>query len=287
MKKIRILLAALLFTAFSLSLVADDLTDSQKALRSNIVEFLREEGFSPSIDEDGDVAFKKEGEKHWIRIARGGPFYIEFIWSFHNIEDADLAALMVAINKVNKETPVAKAILLNESVKLVVEAYCHDAESFRYIFYESMRQLEMMDDDLRKSYEEFASRDSTLSEPFTVNSVEVANVDYDGNVIYDYGDTIYSRKTRYLKPRLYVKVNRPGSYDIYVKLYNSSGNLATGSSSPSGYSYKYTASISENSSSIPLSGWGSNSDGHWSSGNYRFEFYYNGKLITTKYFTIY
>lgn len=123
--------------------------------------------------------------------------------------------------------------------------------------------------------------------PFTITSVEVRNIDNDGNVITDFGKTIYSYQTKYLQPKLYVSVNTPGTYKIYHKLYKPDGKLSTGSSSPSGYTSSREVTLNSYTSYVYMLGWGNNTAGTWKSGNYRWEFWYNGNKIGEKSFTIY
>lgn len=127
----------------------------------------------------------------------------------------------------------------------------------------------------------------TRKKPFVINSVEVRNIDYDENVITNFGSTIYSYKTKYLQPKIYVSVNTPGSYTVYVKLYKPNGALSTGSSSPNGYSYSCPVKMYRNTTWYILSGWGNNTAGHWKAGNYRWEFWLNGEKIGEKSFKIY
>ena len=253
--------------------------------KSSVMQFLREEGFSPSIDEDGDVAFKKEGRLHWIATGTGNPLYVEFHRLGYSTENTDYSAWLKAVNYGNMKIPSAKAILKEKSVAFVVEMFCHSVEEFKFIFYKCLNSLENMQDVVQESYNENKGG-SVSSAPFSYVSADVANVDYDGNYINNYGDNIYSGRTRYLKPRITLNVKQEGTYDIYVKMFNPSGTLATGSSSPSGYSYSTSINMTTGSHSYMLKGWGSNTDGHWSAGSYRFEFYYNGELLGTKYFTV-
>lgn len=123
--------------------------------------------------------------------------------------------------------------------------------------------------------------------PFTITSVEVANTASGGSIINDFGSKIYSSQTKYLTPKLYIKVNTPGTYTVYTKLYNPSGQLTTGSNSPSGYSFSNTETLYSSTTWWRLSGWGSNTAGYWSAGQYRWEFWYNGSKIGEKSFTIY
>lgn len=47
---------------------ADDLTGKAKTMRSEVMNYLRSEGYLPKIDSDGDIEFKKEGVKYWISL---------------------------------------------------------------------------------------------------------------------------------------------------------------------------------------------------------------------------
>lgn len=264
---------------------ADDMTPEQKAFRSSIMSFLREEGFSPSIDEDNSLTFKKEGELYWIDVAESSPFYMEFHRSGLKCTDANREIVLKSCNEANKKVKCVKAIMGDSSVSLVIELYCHSAEEFKYTFYKSIKELDRAYSTVKDYYNKM---DDSLTpfQLFSYISCEVANTDTDGNTLSDYGQTIYDFKSKYLKPKITVNVKTAGKYDIYVKLYTPSGSLSTNSNSPSGYSYKYTVSMSSGVHSYLLSGWGSNKAGHWKAGDYRFEFYYNGNMIGQKNFSI-
>lgn len=282
--KRNLLLLVLAFVSV-LPVVSRELTPEQKAFRSSIMSFIREEGFSPSIDEDNSLTFKKEGELYWIDIADSSPFYIEFHRSGLKCNDANKNLVLQSCNEANKKVKCVKAIMGDTSVSLVIELFCHSAEEFKYTFYKSLKELDNSYSTVKEYYNKMDD-DSTPSLPFSYTSCEVANVDTDGNIITDYGQTIYDFKTRYLKPRITLNVKTAGTYDIYVKMYTPTGSLATGSSSPSGYSYKHSVTMTSGIHTYSLSGWGSNTAGHWKEGDYRFEFYYDGNLIGKKYFSV-
>jgi len=46
---------------------ADENDQTKKNLANNYLAFLREEGFSPILDDDGDVKFKYQGDTQYIR----------------------------------------------------------------------------------------------------------------------------------------------------------------------------------------------------------------------------
>lgn len=137
---------------------ADELTPAQLKFRSNIVQFLTEEGFAPSIDEDDNsVNFKKEGELHWISVEDSNPFYIEFHRSGLNSEDANRSVVIEAVNEANRVVRCAKAMLNKSSVSIAIEMYCHSAEEFRYVFYKSLAALEESEKKLKDYYNEHNS----------------------------------------------------------------------------------------------------------------------------------
>lgn len=285
MRNIISLIAVFILIAFCpVALSADDLTTAQKNFRSSIMQFLKEEGFSPYIDEsDNTLCFKKEGTLYWIGVSEDQPFYVEFHRSNVGTSDADKSAVLLAAAQTTKRVKCVKAIRNDENVSIVIEMFCHSPEEFKYIFYRSLKELEKADGMLK---DEYADLSDSSDMPFSFNSAEVANVKKDGSFITGYGSNIYSSSTRYLKPRISLNVNNGGRYEIYTKMYDATGNLATGSNSPSGYSYMNTVDMESGSHTYELSGWGSDTDGKWGKGSYRFEFYYNGNLIGTKSFTV-
>ena len=128
---------------------------------------------------------------------------------------------------------------------------------------------------------------ASISEiPFLITKFEVANVDYDGNIIQDFGVTVWDNKSKYLKPRITVKpLSGAGKYTVTVKLYQNN-KLSTGTNS-SDYSYTNEISVSGQSGQvIYLMGWGSNTAGHWSAGNYRFEVWYGDYCLGSKSFKV-
>lgn len=119
--------------------------------------------------------------------------------------------------------------------------------------------------------------------------VEFSNQDNDGNLLSGYGSTLTVSQVRYVTPR--IKYNSltttEKSVKIDMKVYFANGTMSTGSSSPSGYTYSRTVTVKPgNGNYINLTGWGNSDGGVYSVGTHRFEFYYNGKKIYTKEFTI-
>lgn len=150
---------------------------------------------------------------------------------------------------------------------------------------ESVRQKEQRIDELESSIKDIAGR-----YPLIINRIEIGNTDYDGNIITDYGNTIYSSQTMYLKPRIFGIGLASGDINLKVRIVNPENRIST-SSGPSSdfsvFSYTYSYYVMKGDDSGTLSGWGGSDRGHWKSGSYRIEIWYEDVCLKAKTFRIY
>lgn len=120
-----------------------------------------------------------------------------------------------------------------------------------------------------------------------ISKVTFANTDNDGNILIDYGGTLYKEELRYVTPKIYYNSlsNENKSVEFFFKIYNPDGKLRTGSSSPSGYTWSDRRTVYPgNSKTLIASGWGNSNGGAYSSGRYLFEIWCNGsKLYSTSF----
>lgn len=175
-KRILSILAACLISVASL--YAADLTPEQSKFRSNLLQFLKEEGFSPTIDDDDNsINFKKEGILYWISVADSNPFYVELHRAGLNCKEADLGIILSAVNEGNKKIRSAKAILNSSAiVSFAVELYCHSAEEFRYIFYKSLKELEAIKSKVLDYYNENSEQQGSASSATSATTVHSADI---------------------------------------------------------------------------------------------------------------
>ena len=101
------------------------------------------------------------------------------------------------------------------------------------------------------------------------------------------GTPIVSSKTTYLIPWVTVfSKQKIDNGKFYVKFYTPSG-LSTGSESKNGYSYSDNFSVEANKpTTLQFIGWGGETPGHWSPGDYRIEIWYDGKRIGSNTFRV-
>ncbi len=167
---------------------AEDISFAAKNFRSNIQTFLREEGFSPTIDDEGSLCFKKEGVPFWIDIIGDKPFYVTFHREGIGTKDADVVNILKAINEVNTNIRAIKCCYINDYVALSIESYCYIAEDFRYVFYNYLNILEAANDAVKEAYAKYDNNSSsTFSQGSSNNnksSSTIGSARRDGNKVY-------------------------------------------------------------------------------------------------------
>lgn len=115
-----------------------------------------------------------------------------------------------------------------------------------------------------------------------ITGVKFGNVDDDGHVIDKYGAKLFASEVKYLKPQLSYKglASNEKTVTVYVKILKEDGSLEKGSSSPEEFTYKQELTVKSGSNQTALLlGWGRNSGGSFSPGQYGFEIWYKDKMI--------
>lgn len=115
-----------------------------------------------------------------------------------------------------------------------------------------------------------------------IKNVSFANSDKNGNVEGNYGDTLYASQIRYLLSTMTYDglSDESQTINLHIKIIDPYGNIVSGASSPSGYSYDTQVTIEPGTSkSIQLSGWGNSNGGTYVAGKYQFEIWYKEKKL--------
>lgn len=296
MKTIRVVIFLFIICLSNVATIkGQGLSAEATRFKTNLLTFMREEGYIPNVSSDGTrINFKNEGESYWIDLAGSMPVKVTMhIEGFTN-KDANVMAILLACNEVNRDNYYVKAYVSDYgsegSTGISIEFPCHTAEEFRYVFKECVRSLASSKKDIAEKYDKHnsdLSEASTKRSPISISHVDIGITDENDKTITEYGNKLYYSWTKYLKPRVMAYAETAGTYDIYCKLYTPNGNLSTGSTSPNGYSWKYSLKMHQGNGTYVLSGWGGSKYGHWPKGDYVMELYYDGILLTTKKFTIY
>ena len=132
----------------------DSLNAEQQALRSELYEFLKGEGYLPEIDGDGDIAFKAEGEMHWITVssADSSPFFVTVIRSAPYVENYDYDRVLHAADEL-KLYKTDKVEAKDGFAVIKSSMYLRDAEDFTDVFPKLLEVMDDLYDDFLYEYE--------------------------------------------------------------------------------------------------------------------------------------
>ena len=291
MKKVMLFMLCLMASTWAFA--QKDLNSSQLKLRTEIFNFLKEEGFMPEIDSDGDIKFKRQGGTYFIMIddANNSPMYLDFAEYISAPEKYSETVLKLASERLTNRYKAIKCnyVASSKTLRVAAEMFLRSAEPFKEVFYKLASIMDSLEDEIINTCDEFASLSSSGNNviPLSINKLEIGNVFKDGTVETKYGEPLYEDNTMYLKPRITYTGNRSGNIILKVKFFTAEGALSTSSNSPTGFSYEKSVSLEKGSGkTIELSGWGGEDKGHWKAGNYRIEVWYENTCLKNQGFEV-
>lgn len=167
---------------------------------------------------------------------------------------------------------------------------------------DAQEQIGLMSDSLMGLEESYSKLDSSMTKanqelsvlgelknlmPIIITDVEVANVDKEGTIETDYGETIHSENTMYFMPKITYTGLRPGeSITLHVKLYDPSGKLRQSIALKSDYTWEREVDIQKGQNEVEIGYWGNSSKGNWGPGTYRFEIWYGEVCLRSHSFMV-
>ena len=291
MKKAMLFVLCLIAT--TLAFAQKDLNSSQLKLRTEIFNFLKEEGFMPEIDSDGDIKFKRQGGVYFVVIsdANTSPMYMA-LEEYVSVPDRySETVLRLASERLTERYKAIKCNYMasSKTLRLAGEMFLRSAEAFKEVFYKLVSVMDTVEDKIIETCDEQGGSVGSGNniQPLTISKVEIGNIYKDGTIETAYGATIYADKTMYLKPRITYTGNKGGDVTLKVKFFTADGTLSTSSKSPTGFSYETSVSLQRGSgNTVELSGWGGEDKGHWKAGNYRLEVWYEGACLKRQEFEV-
>ena len=119
-----------------------DLNAGQIKLRNEIKNFLQEEGYVPSIDQDGDITFKYEGKTYYIQIddSDTSPYYICIFRSHSYSEAYTKEKLLRVVGETNFKKGV-KLLCFSKTYQYRAEMYLTSSENFMYVCHKLLDQI--------------------------------------------------------------------------------------------------------------------------------------------------
>jgi len=120
------------------------------------MEFLRQEGYQPTIDEDGDIAFRREGRTYYIIISKNDPTLIYFtLFGLRTVSsESDRVRFANAVGVANRRVKVAKMYLTSgnpQRVNLSIEAFIENPNDFGVLFNRYLGTMDLSEQRFREA----------------------------------------------------------------------------------------------------------------------------------------
>lgn len=112
-----------------------ELTADQQKLRSDIFSFLKVEGYVPTIDEDGDIMFKKGGTTYFVSITPNeiDPMYVRVVSFYAYNSDLTKSKVEAALPDLNLWRTV-RVICEDSNFYLQSDMFLKSADAFKDAF---------------------------------------------------------------------------------------------------------------------------------------------------------
>lgn len=163
MKKAMLFVLCLIAT--TLAFAQKDLNSSQLKLRTEIFNFLKEEGFAPEIDKDGDIKFKRQGNYHYVIIAENNesPMYVEMERYVAVPEKYSEVTARVAAHNLSRRYKAVKCYFTGNDKVITFSAqmFVRSSEPFKEVFYKLCTVMDDMKEEMNERLEEATSVSSS------------------------------------------------------------------------------------------------------------------------------
>ena len=123
---------------------------------------VKEEGYFPTKDADGDITFKIKGIKIVVGECAEGFVYTRV---YYGLDSESIQAAMCAANDVNMAYVAVKTLIVEkiESLIFSVESYCIDVDVYRVFFQRSISILAESVDKFEEEMQKYSNRQSSPS----------------------------------------------------------------------------------------------------------------------------
>lgn len=283
---------ATLAVAFFLSIcaMAQKLTNEQQAAQKAVLEYLRSQNYSPSIDtKDQSVNFKDKGVLHWVTFEEISPILYTLHIPGINFDNSDnfvpeVAAKACAEVNANR---TCKAYVNGNKIEFVSQMYAKNPSDFCNALRKNIASFDGCKDAFKASYESNLkqwkknnNKDNTnilpgVTGPSTLIASKVSFASYDtyGNVTADFDKPIRHDNCFAVGERVTVRSSVAGLFKIGVRIYGPDKKLIL-SQKGAEYSISQNFKLKKKNRdyTIDVKPFGANGK-PWEAGEYRVEIY--------------
>lgn len=177
------LIALAIFALTMFNAWADDYTPAQANFRNDINQFLKEEGYAPTVNANtGDINFKMEGTNYVVDLNKEykGPYLVTLSATFNmeTLSNSDKIKLFEIENTINTNFNCVKASYLEyEGSHLLIfsiESFCHNSDDFKYAL---IRYLEFIKSAVKEFGNLYGNSEAQVTNRISVNNSNILQTD--------------------------------------------------------------------------------------------------------------
>ena len=103
-------------------------------IQKTYVDYLKEKGYRPKIDSNGDISFKHEGRTYWIDVQSRDTEFFRLILPLWSISQAERVQVLEAASYSNATSKVSKVYIVGKHALASAEIFVAKPEHFQEVF---------------------------------------------------------------------------------------------------------------------------------------------------------
>ncbi len=128
----KFLFSLMLAVICSVSAFAERPTGKALTFQNQTMEYLKNEGYVPQIDSDGDLMFKSEGKTIYVDYTNFGPGVYMDMYCLVGIEDSNMSKLRRAADEAQGGLKFVRIDFISEdTVAITIKQYLSNMEDFK------------------------------------------------------------------------------------------------------------------------------------------------------------
>lgn len=110
-----------------------------------MMKFLKEEGYAPKLDDDGDIIFKREGLTYILFVSEDDEEFVRLdlpnVWEIESLGERQM--VMAAAAEVNRQVKVAKVVPMGDNVWVSAQLLIDPIENVGKVLPRAMNVLSL------------------------------------------------------------------------------------------------------------------------------------------------
>lgn len=131
---------------------------AEKNFMNQVESYLRNEGYAPSLDSDGDVKFKYQGNTYYVSAEQYDEGFYVKVSGYMGCEDTNRRAVLEAMNKTEGSLKFLRCHMNSSGDQIIYEVagYYSNLYQFKQMFPNAVEILDLADQRLGENYTDFS-----------------------------------------------------------------------------------------------------------------------------------